>query len=275
MRFGGGLILRSASLFFPLLAIQKDCPMFRSSFRWLLSIGMFSVLACVGASASAATITEMTVQPGSSLTIVIEAFGGAVSETLETNISGTIGPVELGWEQTPGGPLPNPLQIFGAALEFSDAPSTPGAPLLFEFSGVGAGLSGPEVAGFLPAGNMNSFDLQGYVLDLNQGEMVITGGLSAAIDLSATPFPLLISDPGTVIAKVTETPTANPLVFDVTLELSFEFSATVPPSEDVPIPIDVSAIGTIIATGIKTVPEPGSAGLLVLALASLATWRRR
>jgi hypothetical protein len=249
--------------------------MFRSSFRWLLSVGVVSVLASVGTQSHAATITEMTVQPGSSLTIVVQALGGSITETIETNVSGTIGPVDLGWEQTPGGPLPNPLQILDAQLELSDAASTPGAPLLFEFSGVGAGLSGPEVSGFLPAGNMNSFDLQGYVLNLNQGEMVITGGVSAAIDLSATPFPLLISDPGTVIAKVTETPTANPLQFDVTMELTFEFSATVPPSEDVPLPIDVSAIGTIVATGIKTVPEPGSAGLLVLALASLATWRRR
>jgi hypothetical protein len=249
--------------------------MFRFDIRSFLFVGMLSALVCVGARTDAATISALNVQPGSSFEIVIELLDGAVSETLMTDVTGTIGPVELGWVDTPGGPLPGPLQIFGAALELSDAASLPGAPFLFELVGVGAGLSGPEVAGLMPDGNMNSFDLLGYTLNLNQGEMKITGGTSALIDLSVTPFPLLITDPASVIAKVTETPTADPLVFDVTMEISFDFMATIPPSEEVPLPIDVFAVGTIVATGVKTVPEPSGFPLLVLALGSLATARRR
>jgi hypothetical protein len=251
--------------------------MYRFGFRLSLFIAMFSALATVGGRTDAATISALNVQPGSSLEIVIELLEGAVSETLMTDVSGTIGPVELGWVDTPDGPLPDPLQIFGAAVELSDTASQPGAPFLFELFGVGADLSGPELAGFLPDGNMNSFDLQGYTLNLNQGVMVITGTTSATVDLSVTPFALLITEPASVIAKVTETPTIDPLIFDVAIALTFDFMATVPPSEDLPLPIDVFASGTIVATGIKTVPEPSSLALLSVAfiLASLSTTRRR
>jgi len=78
-----------------------------------------------------------------------------------------------------------------------------------------------------------------------------------------------------VIAKVTETPTVDPLVFDVTMEISFDFMAIIPSTEELPLQIDVFATGTIVATGVKTVPEPSGAALLILALVSLATTRRR
>ena len=249
--------------------------MFRNGSRLLLCVAALCSVICVGVSAEAATISNLTVQPGSTFEIVIELLDGDVSETLVTDVSGTIGPIDLGWTDAPGGPLPDPLQIHGASLELSDAASMPGAPFLFELFGVGADLSGPEVAGFMPDGSMNSFDLVGYLLNLNQGEMVISGGTSVTVDLADTPFPLFISDPGTVIAKVTESATGDPLVYDVTMDISFDFVAEIPATPEVPLPITVFANGTITATGEKIVPEPSSLGLLVLAIGSLMWARQR
>jgi len=250
----------------------------------LLSLAV--VVLCVTRASALPIPVWLTLTPDSELTVSVSALDGAVTDSATVPVEGTIHTLMEWIDDSAVGPFTNMLGIealdlfpgnFELALDLEQFGSAEAAAFDLHVSG-----SGPLVPfGFVSGGPgltpTAEFDLDGTTFAIDDGILTYegVGPISGALppgtfDFDDDPLNGTLGD-GT-IGTVIEEPIIPGEKANVTLIVPFSFDTTL---IDDPTEITATISGTLVATGMKMIPEPASWVLICLGMTSIVPVVRR